>query len=120
MPVAVRCSSQLDRCTFLSCEEAVTKGGRDPTKFGFLPSLWKAWQLAASSSLELWGFPGLGGGGWFLQVPFTFWLPGIVATVALVLMNMVPRESLTSEEYYDDDAIVSPPPPPPQSEHACW
>mmetsp|Transcript_16776 Transcript_16776/g.50120 ORF Transcript_16776/g.50120 Transcript_16776/m.50120 type:complete len:164 (-) Transcript_16776:508-999(-) len=40
-------------------------------------------------------------------VPATFWLPGIVATIALVLMNLVPRESLTSEEYsYDEDTLT--------------
>ncbi len=49
------------------------------------------------------------------QVPATFWIPGVVATIALVLMNLVPRESLTSEEHvYDDDTLVPPPSLPPQ------
>lgn len=40
--------------------------------------------------------------------PFTYWLPGIVATIALVLMNLVPRESLGSTQYYgDEDSDVS-------------
>lgn len=35
--------------------------------------------------------------------PFTYWLPGVVATIALVLMNLVPRESLGSTQYYGDE-----------------
>lgn len=37
------------------------------------------------------------------KVPFVYWVPGFVATIALVLMNLVPRESLNSDGLSDDE-----------------
>ena len=37
------------------------------------------------------------------KFPFTFWLPGFVATLALLLLNMVPRNALSEASSYGDD-----------------
>lgn len=37
------------------------------------------------------------------KFPFTFWLPGMVSTLVLVLLNMVPRNALSEASSYGDD-----------------
>ena len=42
--------------------------------------------------------------------PFAYWLPGLVATLALVLLNLVPRDALSGASAFssDEDTEVKP------------
>lgn len=40
------------------------------------------------------------------KFPFTYWLPGMVATLALLLLNMVPRNALESSLGSDEEMEV--------------
>jgi len=47
------------------------------------------------------------------KFPITYWLPGIVATIALVLLNLVPRDALAdSSDYFSDEET--------ETKIRCW